>query len=128
MTGSSCELHGVRIFLCSTEGPPLLSDRDAVDLMSAASEHRPKLIVIPVERLNDDFFNLRTRIAGQILQKFVTYGARVAILGDISHRTAESDSLSALVKECNRGNSIWFAENMDELADRLATFTSGPES
>jgi len=55
MPGSSLELKGVRIFAVPEQGPQLRSDRDAVDLISAASEHRAALILIPVQRLGDDF-------------------------------------------------------------------------
>ena len=67
----SYELHGVRVLECAVEGTRLRSDRDAVDLIGTAVEHRAALIVLPVKRLDDDFFRLRTRIAGEIIQKFV---------------------------------------------------------
>jgi hypothetical protein len=87
--------------------------------MSAASEHKAALILIPVERFGDDFFDLRTQIAGDILQKFSTYGARVAILGDICQRIEQSKSLAALVSEANRGNRLWFVESLEALKERL---------
>jgi Domain of unknown function (DUF4180) len=114
------DIGGVRAFLVAANGPPLRSGADAVDLMSAASEHDAEFIVIPVERLGDDFFDLRTRIAGEIAQKFAMYGRRVAIVGDISHRTEESKSLAGFVLESNRGRDLWFVNNLEELASRLA--------
>ena len=120
MPGSSVELNGVRIFKVPAQGPELRTDKDAVNLMSDASEHGATLIAIPVERLGDDFFDLRTRIAGEIVQKFVLYSRRVAIVGDISSKSAESKSLAAWVAESNRGRDLWFVNNMQELADRLA--------
>ena len=120
MPGSSIELNGVRVFEVPAEGPELKTDKDAVDLMSDASEHGATLIAIPVERLGDDFFDLRTRIAGEIVQKFVMYGRRVAIVGDISQRLSASKSLAAWVAESNRGRDLWFVNNMEELASRLA--------
>lgn len=108
------------MFVCPAEGPELRTERDAVDLMSTASEHRPDLIVIPIERVGEDFLTLRTRIAGEFLQKFVMYGKHVVILGDISRRIAQSESLKSFVAECNRGSSIWFVNTMEELAKRCA--------
>ena len=113
------ELHGVRIFECAAEGAQPRNDRDAADLLSEAWSHRATLIVIPVARLSEDFFRLKTRIAGEILQKFVTYGLRVAIVGDISREVSESEALRDFVYECNRGPHIWFASSLDELATRL---------
>ena len=94
-------------------------DRDAVDLMSEASEYHADFIAIPVERLGDDFFELKTRIAGEILQKFVMYGKRVAIVGDITARVAASRSLSSFVIESNRGRDIWFVSSVQELGECL---------
>ncbi len=85
------ELHGVRIFECTVEGPQLRSDRDAVALMSEAGGPGTYFIVIPIERLGDDFFRLETRIAGEVIQRFAMYRVRVAILGDISRHVAESN-------------------------------------
>ncbi|MCK7528774.1 MAG: DUF4180 domain-containing protein [Ignavibacteriales bacterium] len=36
-----------------------------------------------------DFFDLKTGIAGEILQKFSTYNVRLAILGDFQNIKAE---------------------------------------
>lgn len=119
------DLSGVRAFAVPASGPELRSGADAVDLISAASEYNATLIVIPVERLGDDFFDLRTRIAGEIVQKFAVYGRRVAIVGDISHRIAESKSLAGFVIESNRGRDLWFVNNLQELASRLAGALSG---
>ena len=73
-----------KLYLCPYEGKRLRTDREAVDLIGDARSVGAEMIVIPVERLDDDFFVLRTRVAGEFVQKFVTYGVRVAILGDIS--------------------------------------------
>lgn len=126
MPGSSVELNGVQVFEVPQQGPPIRTGQDAVDLMSAASEHRATLIAIPVERLGEEFFDLRTRIAGEVVQKFVLYGRRVAVVGDISSRMAESKSLAAWVAESNRGRDLWFVNNMQELADRLRRSFSLP--
>ncbi len=119
MPDTSYELHGVLVFECAAEGPPIRNDRDALGPIQAASEHDAPWVVIPVERLPDDFFRLKTRIAGEILQKFVTYSARVAILGDISRYVAESTALRDFVYESNRGDQIWFVADRAELEERL---------
>lgn len=51
--------------------PSLCRDRDAVELMSEAFGHNVNWIAIPVARFDDAFFKLKTRIAGEIIQKFV---------------------------------------------------------
>jgi hypothetical protein len=119
MTGSFFELSGVGVYAVAADGPELRTGGDAVDLISAASKHRPAIIVIPVERLGESFFELRTRIAGELIQKFATYGAHVAIVGDISKHLETSESLRAFVAESNRGQHLWFFKTLQDLTVRL---------
>lgn len=119
MTATVYELHGVKAFACSQEGTKIRTDRDAVDLIGEAYPHEVRWIILPAERLEDAFFQLRTRIAGEIISKFVGYGPRLAIIGDISRHTEESSSLRAFVYESNRGERVWFLPNLEEFSQRL---------
>lgn len=111
--------HGAKVLHYPTEGPKVATDRDAVDLMAQSFDHRPDLILLPVERLDEGFFTLSTRIAGEIVQKFVTYGMRLAIIGDISHHLEASGSLRDYVRETNQGRQVWFVADLDELDAQL---------
>jgi len=91
------DLQGVRIVELGAEGAPLRSDRDAVEVIAGAAENRADVLVIPVERFDEDFFRLRTGIAGQIIQKFVTYGLRLVIMGDISKYVQQSSALQDFI-------------------------------
>lgn len=119
MADRSYELHGERIYECAAEGTPLRSDHDAVELISAASGHRARFIVIPAHRLDGDFFRLKTGFAGAMLQKFATYQFRVAIIGEISQHLKEGSALQDFVHECNRGSQFWFLANHEQLDQRL---------
>ena len=119
MPDRSYEVHGVCVLECAAEGVELKSAGDAVELIIAAREHHARYVVVPVERLGDDFFNLRTGIAGEVIQKFVNYRVRLVIAGDISRHVAESTSLRDLVRESNRGDQVWFLTSIDELGERL---------
>src|SRR5260221_14436714 len=114
------ELHGVRVLECVPDGTKLQAYRDAVDLIGKSFENRATLIVIPVECLDDEFFQLKTRIAGELIQKFVQYRRHLAIVGDIARHLTESSALRAFVAESNRGKEVWFLASFDELNDRLA--------
>ena len=88
--------------------------------------HAATFVVIPADRLALDFFQLRTGLAGEILQKFVNYGLRLAIIGDLSAFTANSAALRDLINESNRGNSVWFLPDLGEAEKRLALKASLP--
>ena len=119
MPDRSYELHGVCVLECAADGVELRSAGDAVELITAARAHHARYVVVPVARLGDDFFNLRTGIAGEIIQRFVNYSVRLVIAGDISRHVAESTSLRDLVRESNRGDQVWFFASLDELSERL---------
>jgi hypothetical protein len=112
------DIHGVRVLVCAIDGPILSNERDANDLMSAAWERNATLVALPVSRLADEFFELSTRIAGEVIQKFVNHHLRLAVIGDVSAWTAKSGALRDFVYEANRGQTIWFIEDLEGL-DRL---------
>jgi hypothetical protein len=120
MADKSYELHGMPVLELSAEGPPLASDRDAVDLVGTAYGHQAEVLVIPTARLTEDFFQLKTRVAGEMLHRLVLYKLRVAILGDVSRYTEESISFRDFVVESNRGNQIWFVSSVEELGEKLS--------
>jgi hypothetical protein len=98
----------------------LRSSQDAAAVIGEAMAHAATLVVIPAGRLAPDFFQLRTGLAGEILQKFVNYGLRLAIIGDLSAFTSNSTALRDLIYESNRGNSVWFLADLGEVQKRLA--------
>lgn len=112
------EIAGVGVFVCDADGPPIATERDAVDLVGAA--FGTDVIAIPRTRLTADFFRLRTRLAGEVLQKLGDYRFKVAIVGDVSAEIATSDALRDFVRECNRGRQVWFVEDLAGLERRLA--------
>lgn len=90
------------------------SIRDALDLMANAGSDR---LVIHEASLPASFFDLKSGLAGDILQKFVQYGMTVAIVGDFEKYN--SKSLNAFIIECNRGRSIFFVGDEEEALKRL---------
>jgi len=70
-------------------------------------------------RIGDFEFSAVLGKSGDIIQKFVDYRLRLAILGDISEHVTESKSLRDFVYEANRGTHFCFVENLEELDTRL---------
>ncbi|QND54328.1 DUF4180 domain-containing protein [Phyllobacterium sp. 628] len=113
-------IHGVRVLVFDQDGPKLASERDANDFLSAVWGEEATLAAIPVARLGTDFLQLKTRIAGEVMQKFVNYQIRLAIVGDISAWIKQSAALRDFVYETNRGKNLWFVRDLTELEQRLA--------
>jgi hypothetical protein len=112
-------IHGTAILMCAPDGPKLYGDQDALEIIGEAGYHGATWAVLPAERLDDDFFRLRTGVAGAIVQKFVNYRLGIAILGDISQHTASGSALRDFVYETNQGTQVWFVPDLDDLHNRL---------
>jgi hypothetical protein len=104
---------------CADSGPKLGTERDALDLIGEALSQGARLVIVPAERLDDAFFQLRTRVAGDFMQKLVNYRLMLAVVGDISAQLAESAALRDFVFESNRGKQIWFVADIPELEAKL---------
>ncbi|MDA0632585.1 DUF4180 domain-containing protein [Nonomuraea sp. MCN248] len=107
------------VLLCEAGGPPVRTERDALDLIGDAWYHRAHLVAIPAERLHEDFWRLSTRVAGEIIQKFANYRIKVAVIGDISRHVSSSTALRDWVREANRGDELWFLPSLEALRERL---------
>lgn len=91
--------------------------QDALDVMANADYLGARSIIVHEKNLNPDFFDLKTRFAGDILQKFVNYQVRLAVIGDFSKYT--SKSLKDFIRESNRTGRILFLTSVDEAILRL---------
>lgn len=86
-------------------------------LMSAKYDAGTKNIIIDKKLVCEDFFILSTGLAGEILQKYINYGGRIAIYGDYSHYT--SKPLKDFIYESNKGKDVFFVATQDEAIDML---------
>ncbi len=90
----------------------------AIDfIMSVKYETNCSKIAINKEAIIDDFFILSKGIAGEILQKFINYQIKFAIIGDYSKYT--SKPLKDFIYESNKGKDIFFVATEDEAAKML---------
>ncbi len=121
MSGSVHDLAGTRVFLLDAEGPVIVRELQASDLIGDVYGSNARFIAIPLSRLSDDFLRLSTRVAGEILQKLINYHFRVAVLGDVSAAVAASDALRDFVVESNRGEMVWFLPDLAALEARLVS-------
>lgn len=111
------EKNGVLCALVTGEGK-IEDAQSALDLlMTARHTLGTKNIVIGKELLGEDFFRLGTGLAGEMLQKYINYGGRIAIYGDVSRYT--SKPLHDFIYESNHGRDVFFTATQEEAVDRL---------
>ena len=112
--------ENTRVFHVGADGPALRGGGDVLDLIHDERAQGAEWIVVPATRLDRAFFELRSGVAGDIVQKFVNYERRLAVVGDIGAYLAASDAFRDFVRESNRGGHVWFVADEGELDERLA--------
>jgi hypothetical protein len=118
MADEVVERRGVPVLVCGDDGDTIAEPQDALDLIGAAFG-RADVVAVPAGRFDERFFRLRSGLAGEIMQKFVNFQTRLAVVGDISAHVAASTALRDLVVESNRGRQVWFVADLDELDKHL---------
>lgn len=93
--------------------------QDILDLIGDLVYYDCSRIIIYERNLHPDFFNLKTRLAGDILQKFSNYRFKLAVIGDFSKY--KSKSLADFIRESNKGKMIFFLDSLDSAMIRLTT-------
>jgi hypothetical protein len=79
-------------------------------------------IILNKAAICEDFFNLKTKLAGDILQKFVNYHVKIAIVGDFS--VYSSNSLKDFIYESNKGKNIFFVSTQEQAVEKLSVLES----
>ena len=102
---------GAYLMSDSAEGQ-LRAEADVMDLIAAAWEHEVPKVMLQEQALSDEFFQLRTGLAGFALQKFVNYQIRTAAV--ISDEAAIQGRAREMVAELNKGRDFRVFASMDE--------------
>lgn len=112
------EMGEKKIVEVIAESTIVTTPQDALELLiNLSHEHKTTKIILHEENITSNFFVLKTRLAGEILQKIVNYGMQLAIVGDF--KNVESESLRAFIIESNRGNQVSFVDSVDTAKQML---------
>ncbi len=106
------------IAVVSSDSKVITDVDSALDLlMSAKYDAGTKYIVVDKKLIIEDFFVLSSGLAGEILQKYINYGGKIAIYGDYSHYT--SKPLKDFIYESNKGRDAFFAATKEEAIQKI---------
>lgn len=112
------DINGIKIAELKADNVVLNELDDAVDLLGNSDYLGASGTIVHKEQLNPDFFDLKTGLAGDMLQKFSNYRKRLAIVGDFSE--VSSKSLRDFIRESNRTGSIHFVQSIEEARSVLS--------
>lgn len=103
MTIQSHEINNIKIAEIISDDMIIQSAQDGLDLMGNIYYQGFDKVIIYEKNITPEFFDLKTRIAGEILQKFSNYRIGLAIVGDFSKY--ESKSMKDFILKAIRPNT-----------------------
>ncbi|YAP80636.1 DUF4180 domain-containing protein [Xenorhabdus stockiae] len=106
---------------------PFRSQQDVINIILSHEYRNIADFIINETCFHPDFFRLKTGIAGEILQTFVNYRVKVAILGDVTKYTNTSTSLRAFVVESHQNNQLFFVSEINDAIRYLSSTKNPPK-
>ena len=101
----------------TSEACLISSEQDALDIIANVRYlYDSQIIIFQRKHLSDAFFDLRTGLAGAVMQKLSNYRFRAAIVGDFN---STSKSLAAFISESNRTGQVVFTKTIEEGLQKL---------
>jgi PadR family transcriptional regulator, regulatory protein AphA len=103
--------NGILYFLAA-EGELLIGDeQDAVDLIALCGEENTDRLILFADNLTQEFFDLKTKLAGAVFQKFSNYRVKFAL---VIPPSLDKGRFHEMLVEANRQHALHFFTNLDE--------------
>lgn len=111
-------INNTKIAEILSDGMVIQTFQDGLDLLGNIYYQDIDKMVIYEKNITPLFFDLKTKMAGDILQKFSNYRVQLAIVGDFY--TYESKSMKDFIFESNTTRHINFVETLEEALEKLS--------
>ena len=102
------------------------TEADAVDIMGLCYDHNTDRVLLHDDNLAPDFFDLSSRVAGHILQKFRNYSVKVAVV--LSPKTQTSSQFGNFMVEESRGSDFGIFKKYSEAVAWLTSDNNDKDS
>jgi hypothetical protein len=110
-------INNIKVAEIITDKIILRTTEDGLDLLGNLYYQGFDKIIIHEKNITPGFFDLKTKIAGDLLQKFAQYQMPLIIVGDFSK--FKSKSLNDFIFESNKGRQVNFANSQQEAINAL---------
>ena len=111
-------VNDIRIAEVIANQPIITNLEEATDLIGNLYYQEAHRVILHEKAITPSFFDLQTKLAGDILQKFSNYRMRVAIVGDFGKYPGKS--LRDFIRESNRGGQVNFVSSRREAISVLS--------
>ncbi|KUG13684.1 alpha/beta hydrolase [Elizabethkingia sp. HvH-WGS333] len=104
-------VNGIKVAELNSDKVLIQQIQDGLDLLADLYYLGFDKIIIGEQNIVPDFFDLKNKMAGEILQKFSNYKMKLTIVGSFNY---ESKSLKDFIYECNKGKLVNFVSTLSE--------------
>jgi hypothetical protein len=111
------EINGILLAELVSDEIVITEPQEALDIMAEAGYMGSEKLIFYANSLTPAFFDLKSRLAGEILQKFSNYRVQLAVIMDPVKFT--SKSLKDFMRESNKMGRVFFVESRDEAIKKL---------
>ncbi|SEW52181.1 DUF4180 domain-containing protein [Chitinophaga arvensicola] len=110
------EIGDIRIAEIVSDEILINSPEEALQLIVDLYYQDFSKIIIREENIIPGFFDLKTGIAGEVLQKFSNYKAQLTIVGSFTKYPGKS--IRDFIFESNKGRQVNFLESVEQAVER----------
>ncbi|BFO68343.1 DUF4180 domain-containing protein [Chryseobacterium sp. S0630] len=118
MNIQSHEINNIKIAEIISDDLIIQSAQDGLDLMGNIYYQGFDKVILYERNITPEFFDLKTKIAGEILQKFSNYRIGLAIVGDFSKY--ESKSMKDFIFESNKTRHVNFVSTLNDALNNFS--------
>ena len=113
-------IHKKQIAEITSEQIIITTSEDGLDLLGSMYYQAFDGVILYEKNLSPDFFDLKTGMAGELLQKFTNYRVLLTIVGDFNKYS--SQNLKDFIYESNKGGKISFVYSLEEAIKKFSAF------
>lgn len=112
MTYNIVEIDNKKYINIDSIDKKISTQQDVLDVVSICFENNINTLLLSSKIFSKDFFNLKTGLAGTVLQKFINYSIKFAIVLDSEEKL--NDRFREMMMEANNGREFrMFKNNID---------------
>ena len=111
-------INGEKIAEVISDNLVINNNQDGLELLVNLYYQDFDRIILHEKNIIPTFFDLKSGMAGEILQKFSTYNVCLSIVGDFSKYI--SNSLHDFIYESNKGRHISFVSSVSDAISKLS--------
>lgn len=106
-----------RVLHITESGTLLNQEQESLDIISLCAEHDVSTVLLEGPSLSENFLQLRTGVAGGILQKFTNYNIKAAAV--VHEKQDYPLRFQEMIKELERGNTFRIFDNLEDAKNWL---------